>query len=149
MEKECFSAGRYLFTFKINGFSLSPIICHDIRFPELSRASVLKHGVDVILHCGAHARDSSFPTWHAFATTRAIENDCSVLSLNRAGQNYGNSLFCYPWMDETFGSQLFAEHEEGFRRIKIARRRLHDALTTYTILKDRWDSYDLSCQGQR
>ncbi len=147
MEKEYFQTGSQLFTFQIKGFTLSPIICYDIRFPELTRMLVLKHGVDVILHSGAYYRDPSFPTWHAFATTRAIENQCFVLSLNRAGENYGNSLFCYPWMDENQGPEQFAEHDEDFRHIRIERSRLSDARTTYTFLQDRWDSYDLSLSG--
>jgi omega-amidase len=145
MEKEYFSAGSDIFTFQIKGFTLSPIICYDIRFPELSRMLVLKHGVDVILHCGAYFRDPSFPTWHAFATTRAIENQVFFLSLNRAGPDYGNSLFCYPWMDETCGPLQFAKHDEDFRHIEIDQARMRDARAGYTFLKDRWDSYDLPC----
>ena len=147
MEKEYFKAGCQLFTFQIKGFTLSPIICYDIRFPELPRMLVLKHGVDVILHCGAYFRDPSFPTWHAFATSRAIENQCFLLSLNRAGQDYGNSLFCYPWMDETQGPQQFAEHAEDFRYIEIERHRLDEARSTYTFLRDKWDSYDMPRQS--
>lgn len=143
MEKDYFSAGNGVFTFNVKGFTLSPIICYDIRFPELSRTLVLKHGVDIILHCGAYFRDPSFPTWHAFATTRAIENQVFFLSLNRAGLDYGNSLFCYPWMDETRGPQHFDERHEDFRHIAIDRKRMRDARADYTFLKDRWDSYDL------
>lgn len=145
MEKDYFSAGSGIFTFKVKGFTLSPIICYDIRFPELSRVLVLNHGVDVILHCGAYFRDPSFPTWHAFATTRAIENQVFFLSLNRAGPDFGNSLFCYPWMDETCGPQHFAEREEDFRYLEIDRRRIHEARADYTFLRDRWNSYDLPC----
>ena len=148
MEKEYFRAGSQLFTFRINGFTLSPIICYDIRFPELARTLVLKHGVDVILHSGAYFRDPSFPTWHAFATTRAIENQCFLLSLNRAGQDYGNSIFCYPWMDENQGPENFAPHDEDLRHLVIERHRLHDARTTYTFLRDKWDSYDRPLQTQ-
>lgn len=146
MEKEYFSAGRNLFTFKVKGFTLSPIICYDIRFPELSRMLVLKHGVDVIVHCGAYYRDPSFPTWHAFVTTRALENQVFLLSLNRAGQHYGNSLFCAPWMDDTSGPERFAAHDEDFRHIEVDRQRLHDARAQYTFLADQWESYDLPCK---
>lgn len=145
MERDYFSAGNSIFTFKVNDFILSPIICYDIRFPELSRLLVLKHGADVILHCGAYFRDPSFPTWHAFAATRAIENQVFFLSLNRAGGDYGNSLFCYPWMDETCGPEQFDTHGEDFRHLTIDRQRLRDARADYTFLKDRWDSYDLPC----
>ncbi len=147
MEKEYFEAGSHLFTFQIKGYTLSPIICYDIRFPELGRTLVLKHGVDVILHAGAYFRDPSFPTWHAFAMTRAIENQCFLLSLNRAGQNYGNSLFCYPWMDGNQGPQHFAEYDEDFRHLQVVRHRLSNARANYTFLQDRWDSYDLPCKA--
>lgn len=142
MEKEYFSAGSEFLTIDIHGFTLSPIICYDIRFPELSRTLVLKHNVDVILHCGAYFRDSSFPTWHAFATTRAIENQVFLLSLNRAGQDYGNSLFSYPWMDDISGPLNFAERDEDFRHVVIERQRIRDARAEYSFLKDRRDSYD-------
>ncbi|WP_193142835.1 carbon-nitrogen hydrolase family protein [Meridianimarinicoccus sp. MJW13] len=145
MEKDYFSIGNGIFTFKVNGFTLSPIICYDIRFPELSRVLVLKHGVDVILHSGAYFRDPSFPTWHAFATTRALENQVFFLSLNRAGQDYGNSLFCYPWMDDTCGPQHFADRDEDFRYVAIDPQHMREARANYTFLMDRWDSYDRPC----
>lgn len=147
MEKEYFTAGRDIFTFDVNGFTLSPIICYDIRFPELSRTLVLTHGVDIILHCGAYYRDPSFPTWHAFATTRALENQVFLLSLNRAGQSYGNSLFCYPWMDDTSGPQPFAAHDEDFQYVVADKQRLHDARTEYTFLADRRDTYASAVSG--
>ncbi|MGP6088905.1 carbon-nitrogen hydrolase family protein [Antarctobacter jejuensis] len=142
MEKEYFRRGDHLFSFDIKGFRLAPFICYDIRFPELARALVLNHGAEVILHCGAYFRDPSFHTWHAFATARAIENQIFFLSLNRAGQDYGDSLFCYPWMDETAGPLNFSEHDEDLRLITIDRDRLNEARETYTFLRDRRDSYD-------
>lgn len=146
MEKDYFSSGTELFVFKIGSFTLAPIICYDIRFPEMARTLVLKHGVDLILHGGAYFRDPSFPTWHAFATARALENQIFFLSLNRAGRAYGNSLFCYPWMDETRGPEHFAEHDEDLRHITIDRQELHQARADYTFLKDRRHSYDLPCK---
>ena len=83
MEKEYFNRGDHLFTFSINELKLSPIICYDIRIPELSRTLVIDHDVDVILHCGAYYRDESFHTWHPFAITRALENQVFFLSLHR------------------------------------------------------------------
>ena len=66
MEKEYFVGGNHIFTFKVNGLTISPIICYDIRIPELARTLTLKHDVDLILHCGAYYRDESFETWHSF-----------------------------------------------------------------------------------
>lgn len=148
MEKEYFNRGDHLFAFDVNGFRLAPFICYDIRFPELSRALVLDHSVDVILHCGAYFRDPSFHTWHAFAITRAIENQVFFLSLNRAGADYGGSLFCYPWMDETVGPVYFETHIEDFQRITLERGAMAQARSEYTFLRDRRDTYAMPAEGE-
>jgi len=142
MEKEYFSAGNHIFTFEINDFTISPIICYDIRIPELSRSLTLKHGVDLILHCGAYYRDESFKTWHDFATTRAMENQVFFLSLNRAGKTWGNSVLCWPWMDENTPPVRFAETDEEFRFLTIDKQQLLQAREDYTFLKDRLPDYD-------
>jgi predicted amidohydrolase len=143
MEKEYFRAGDHLFTFELKGMKFAPIICYDIRIPELSRALVLDHGADVILHCGAYYRDTSFATWHDFTTTRALENQIFFLSLNRAGLHYGNSRFCYPWMDEDHTPIQFAEHSEEFRIIDLDPNEISQARETYSFLKDRLADYNI------
>lgn len=148
MEKDYFTRGDHLLSFDVKGFTLAPFICYNIRFPELARALVLNHAVNVILHCGAYFRDPSFHTWHAFATTRAIENQVFFLSLNRAGQDYGNSLFCYPWMDETIGPLQFKDHAEDFQRIEINSRHLGETRETYTFLRDKRETYEMPSNAQ-
>lgn len=143
MEKEYFLRGDHLMVFEVNGLRFAPIICYDIRIPELSRTLVVDHNVDVILHCGAYYRDESFHTWHAFATSRAIENQVYFLSLNRAGEHYGDSLFCYPWMDENHAPLAFPPHEEYFQLINLRSAEIKDARERYTFLSDRLASYDL------
>lgn len=146
MEKEYFNRGSHLFVFEIKGFRLAPIICYDIRIPELTRTLVLDHDVDVVLHCGAYYRDESFHTWHPFAISRALENQVFFLSLNRAGETYGNSLYCLPWQDENTPPLNFAQVDEDFRVIKLDRETLHKARRDYTFLKDRLDDYGITLQ---
>lgn len=141
MEKEYFSRGDHVFTFSINEFRIAPIICYDIRIPELSRALVTDHKVDLILHCGAYYRDESFHTWHPFAITRAMENQVFFLSLNRAGDTYGQSLFCPPWMDENTAPVAFEAHAEELVILTLERATLETARREYTFLADRLDSY--------
>ncbi|WP_438996149.1 carbon-nitrogen hydrolase family protein [Candidatus Puniceispirillum sp.] len=143
MEKDYFTRGSHLFTFRVRGFCLAPIICYDIRMPELTRSLVLDHGVDVILHSGAYFRDPSFPSWHAFATTRAIENQVFFMSLNRAGEDYGHSLFCWPWMDDTIAPVIFAETQEDFKFVTLNKGMMRDARRDYAFLHDRLDDYTL------
>jgi nitrilase len=141
MEKEYFNRGNHLFVFEINGFRIAPIICYDIRIPELSRTLAIDQKVDVILHCGAYYRDESFHTWHPFAIARALENQVFFLSLNRAGLTYGNSLFCLPWQDEKTPQLEFAETEEDFRIIILDRETQAKARDQYTFLKDKLENY--------
>lgn len=141
MEKDYFTAGDHLFTFKIGEFTISPIICYDIRIPELSRTLTLKHGVDLILHSGAYYRDESFETWHNFTMTRAMENQVFLLSLNRAGENWGNSIFCKPWMDENIRPINFAKRQEDFQSLTFTKQELHRARQDYTFLQDRLGDY--------
>ncbi|MEO0751726.1 MAG: carbon-nitrogen hydrolase family protein [Pseudomonadota bacterium] len=140
-EKVYFERGERLFTFRIKDFILAPIICYDIRIPEMSRALVLDHGVDVILHCGAYFRDESFATWHSFAITRALENQVYLMSLNRAGAGFGRSLFCPPWQDENTHPLLFSETDEDFRQVTLDRQTLLTTRATYTFLEDRHAVY--------
>lgn len=143
MEKEYFVQGEHLFVFEINGFKLAPMICYDIRLPELSRTFVVDHQADVILHCGAYYRDESFHTWHPFAVTRALENQVYLLSLNRAGEYYGDSLFCCPWMDENRQPMAFPEHSECLKTLTLNRREIKQTRHAYSFLADRRASYDL------
>lgn len=147
MEKEYFTRGDHLFTFKIRDLTFAPIICYDLRIPELSRSLVLDHGVDVILHCGAYFRDTSFATWHDFTTTRALENQVFFLSLNRAGADYGNSRLCYPWMDENRQAIVFPEHDEQFLNLEIDPSEMAQAREVYSFLKDRLPDYKIKTQG--
>lgn len=141
MEKDYFRRGSQVFVFTLNGFTIAPIICYDIRFPELSRRLVIRNKVDLILHCGAYYRDESFASWHAFATTRALENQVFFLSLNRAGAKYGNSLFCWPWMDETRTPVCFPKHDESLCHIDIDRKQLMSARRSFSFLADRLPDY--------
>ncbi len=142
MEKEFFQRGDHLEIFTVAGIRFAPIICYDIRFPELCRNLTIKHEVDCILHSGAYFRDESFDSWHAFARTRAIENQIYLLSLNRAGHQYGNSLFCLPWMDELNPATGFDSIAEDFRYLTIERSKIRQAREEYTFLADRFDDYE-------
>jgi len=139
-EKGYFQRGNRLFVFEINGVRIAPIICYDIRIPELTRTLCLQHEVDLVLHCGAYFRDRAFYSWHPFVVTRALENQVFVLSLNRAGKDYGNSLFSPPWVDEQYPEQKFGIDEE-FRRIVIDLAEAAEARRRFPFLSDRLPAY--------
>ena len=140
-EKKFFECGQKIITVDIKGWTVAPLICFDIRIPEMSRALVLEYDADLLLHCGAYFRDESFSTWHSFVTTRAMENQVYLLSLNRAGKNYGDSIFCLPWMDKAHPADHFAEYAEEFRLLKLDPDLPAKTRSVYTFLKDRHAQY--------
>ncbi len=140
-EKDFFQPGERVVLVDLKGWCIAPIICYDIRIPELSRALTVDHDVNLLLHCGAYFRDESFSSWHSFAITRAMENQVYLLSLNRAGADYGGSIFCPPWIDDDQPAQYFEIHDEDFRHLELDPALLLDVRSQYTFLKDRHLAY--------
>lgn len=140
MEKDYFSAGEHLSVFRVKGLSFAPLICYDLRFPELASTLALQHSVDAVLHAVAFYRDESFHSWHAFAVARAMENQFYWLSLNRAGTQFGGSIFCQPWVDEDTASVTLGLAEElvWFEVDTAVMARVRAA---YTFGRDRLGNY--------
>ncbi len=141
MEKEYFQPANRLFIFEVNGVKVAPIICYDIRVPELTRTLCVQHEVDLILHCGAYSRDFTFYSWHPFVVTRALENQVFILSLNRAGGNFGSSMFSPPWVDESQPEQKFGDDEE-YRRFEVNLAETAKIRQCIPFLSDRLPGYD-------
>ncbi len=140
MEREFFVAGDHLHVFEINGIRIAPIICYDIRMPELIRTLALRHDVQLILHCGAYTRDPTFYSWRPFVVTRALENRVIILSLNRAGDRWGSSVFCPPFVDEQHRELVFGAKEE-LRYLEVSTTTIDAAREIAPFVEDRLDSY--------
>ena len=110
-----FQPGDTLFAFDVAGFRLAPLICYDIRFPELA-ARLAEAGVDVVLQSGAYFRDISFHSWRPFVVTRAMENGMAWLGLNRAGADWGGSIWCPGYADAETPEQTLGVEETLWRR---------------------------------
>ena len=140
MEKPYFRPGRHLLTFEIAGIRAAPIICYDHRFPELTTTLCQNHGVDLILHPVAFYRDSTFQSWHHFSITRAIENQVHLLSLNRAGEMYGDSLFSPPWIEESHQPVKFGRGETC-RLLEVDMAYTKEVRQRYSYRQDRVGDY--------
>jgi len=114
MEKDFFERGDKTISFEVKEVKIGIMICYDMRFPELSRKMALEHKIDFLLHPVAFSKDNSFPSWPHFIITRALENQVYLLSLNRAGEEYGNSIFCPPWIDYNTSPTILPEKENVF-----------------------------------
>lgn len=136
-----FSPGERLLITEVAGWRVGVVICYDLRFPELARR-LAGAGAELILHPVAFTRDFSFASWHAFVTTRAMENQLYWLSLNRAGEAWGQSLFCPPLVDDDHPSLAFGSDEQ-WRWLSLDKQAIAAARARLPLSRDRRDDLDV------
>lgn len=84
-EPESFRGGPGVVTFPWAGLRVCPIVCYDLRFPELFRAGLQRNAeVFAVIANWPVARAQH---WRALCIARAIENQAFVLGVNRTGQD--------------------------------------------------------------
>lgn len=91
-ERVCLSPGNEFVSCKIDSFNFGLSICYDLRFPEMARTLVVKHGASVIVN------SSAWPVVRAehlriLAVARAVENQSYFIIANRVGTDDGVT-FC-------------------------------------------------------
>lgn len=83
-EAEVHAPGKGPVVFEWAGFQWAPLICYDLRFPELAREALLR-GAEILVYIAAWpARRMGH--WLALLQARAIENQAYVIGVNRCGQ---------------------------------------------------------------
>lgn len=84
-ETKHYESGAGITTFRWQDFTVSPMVCYDLRFPELFRIAV-RAGAQlmVVVANWPQPRESH---WLALLRARAIENQCYVAGVNRAGSD--------------------------------------------------------------
>lgn len=87
-EHRAYQAGTESRTWQIAGLRISPLICYDLRFPELARRAARDTDVLVYIANWPSAREHH---WRSLLVARAIENQCFVIAVNRIGTD-GNRL---------------------------------------------------------
>lgn len=92
--------GREVKLFEWQGCKIAPLVCYDLRFPELARQA-LELGAELLIYIAAWpARRSQH--WLTLLQARAIENQAYVLGVNRCGQEpqvsyCGRTVMVDPW----------------------------------------------------
>ncbi len=99
-EDKHFARGRETKVFDLGGLRVAPLICYDLRFPELSRKVTLK-GAHLIIYPSQWPRER-IPHWVSLLTARAIENQLFVAGANGCGKSGsinlgGNSIVVSPY----------------------------------------------------
>lgn len=139
-EKAYFTRGRRLGFFELGGVRLGIVICYDFRFPELIRRLVDSCGIDAVIHPVAFTRDGTYESWPHFVVCRALENQVYFLSVNRAGDHWGGSIFCPPWVDGQ-SDRITLGTEEVARSFDVEQETVAQVRANYPFRADRLPDY--------
>ena len=98
-EDECHESGEQVEVYPLDGFLACPLICYDLRFPELFRIGMQKGtNLFIVIACWPKVRIGH---WVSLLKARAIENQSYVVGVNRTGSDPnmefgGNSVVIDP-----------------------------------------------------
>ncbi|MBN8417936.1 MAG: carbon-nitrogen family hydrolase [Verrucomicrobia bacterium] len=82
-ENQAHLAGTDISIFEWQGLRIAPLICYDLRFPELARSAV-RAGAEVLTFIAAWPA-KRIQHWITLLQARAIENLAYVIGVNRCG----------------------------------------------------------------
>ena len=91
-EHESYESGTKQLIINYKGWSIMPLICYDLRFPVWSRNKLTnsKQSYDLLVYVANWPQRRSLQ-WQRLLVSRAIENQCYVIGVNRIG-NDGNNV---------------------------------------------------------
>ncbi len=135
-----YTAGNSRLIVNCKGWKICPLICYDLRFPVWSRNSA-NEGTptyDVLMYVANWPNIRSTP-WNLLNKSRAIENQCYNLAVNRVGTDpnaieyHGDSMVISPK-----GEVLASLHQHAVGRIifNLSYQDLIDFRTKFPALMD-------------
>jgi len=103
-EDKVHTAGAGVALFEWQGLRIAPLICYDLRFPELAREAI-RAGAEVLVYIAAWPV-KRIQHWITLLQARAIENLAFVIGVNRCGTDpqftyTGRSLRSTPMLSDT------------------------------------------------
>jgi predicted amidohydrolase len=82
-ENQVHRAGTEISLFNWQGLRIAPLICYDLRFPEVARTAI-RAGAEVLVFIAAWPV-KRIQHWITLLQARAIENQAYVIGVNRCG----------------------------------------------------------------
>lgn len=86
-EERHFEAGDSLSTVDVEGVRVTPVICYDLRFPELFRIAADRTDLFLVLANWPERRGHA---WRTLLKARAVDSQAYVLGVNRVGDADGH-----------------------------------------------------------
>lgn len=135
-EEQHYTAGNKRLIASVKGWKINLQICYDLRFPVWARQSINSE-YDVLLYV-ANWPEKRSHAWKTLLTSRAIENQCFTVGLNRVGvdgnniAHSGDSMIVGP-----LGEVLYhCAYEEDIFHITLQKEELEKTRTQFPFWKD-------------
>ena len=102
-EDQHYAPGEGPVVFEIDGVPTSAFICYDLRFPEIFREVAEDVSLMIVIASWPAVRDGH---WQQLLPTRAIENQCYVVGVNRVGAGGGHEFAGHSVIIDPLGNTL-------------------------------------------
>ncbi|MDX2359415.1 MAG: nitrilase-related carbon-nitrogen hydrolase [Crocinitomicaceae bacterium] len=140
-EDQYYTAGTNGIIVQYKGWSIKPLICYDLRFPEIARNEILPNqfpAYDVLVYV-ANWPEKRSHHWNALLAARAIENQCYVVGVNRVGVDANNLVYRgdSKVIDALGNEILFLRNQESATTIVMNKNELNEIQKELPFLKDR------------
>lgn len=134
-ESRHYTAGERLVLCDIDGAQTAPLICYDLRFPELWRLATFA-GAELFL-IGASWPRGRQEHWRSLAIARAIENQAFVVAVNRIGRDPGSAYAGGSFVVGPRG-EILADAEERSEAllVELDFERLREWRAAFPVLRD-------------
>jgi len=135
-ETRNYSRGSDIFTTAFGGFTLAGLICYDLRFPEVFQ--IAARTADIILVIGNWPADR-IENWHTLLRARALETQCYLVGVNRAGSGGGIGYTPSSVAFDPTGRRLTPPSADGLVFCDTDPKLVRDVRAAFPLRSDRRD----------
>jgi predicted amidohydrolase len=137
-ETEFYQSGNEIKHFDALGFNIVPLICYDLRFPEIFQiASKTASLITVAANWPIERRDH----WITLLKARAIENQCYIAGVNRVGEGDGLQYSGDSMIIDPQGNVISSLYmEEGIVVADISQKNVTKIRESFKLKGDRRDT---------
>jgi omega-amidase len=130
-EDASYTSGDSATIVEIDGVRMGLFICYELRFPELFREIAADVDAMVLIANWPAARQSH---WDALLTARAIENQCTVVAVNRIGSADGLRYAGGSVVIDAWGERVPTVEYNGVRVASIDTRSVREIREKFPFL---------------
>lgn len=140
-EADFYRGGQRLPLFSHQGWTICPTVCYDLRFPELYRRATLEGGADMFM-CVANWPSARRDHWNTLLRARAIENQATMVAVNRVGSDPLNEYAGDSAVIDARGRELLVLGDQvGVGQVHVERSELVEWRERFPALADATEDF--------